>query len=395
MKGGGGKESGILTQSINEFPTSIPLPSPSPSRVIGASKSYLILNDWSGDTGMPEWGNIDEVVGGSGPCWRSRGFGFGGISLRGNGGGWLHSFSEGSKGMRSPAFEVFLLATLFGIEEGLGKQVGRNRMVRSIVDSGGSSLEAVQLVDTGVNVVNIFGCGGVARGDWDLDVPVEAARNRIVRLCGGDRFGNMPTVRSIYPSFLETLIFTVLLNGVVGFLLDGGAVEFGLGFFLLPLLLGNVFVFASDARKDTSLFNRCDILNFIGFSFSIGIPRSIETVFYSTCNSMERLYFMVVDAVNNLAGWLVGDKSWLRDGGALLQLDGNFSVVVKGIVNPLTDDVQRVGDFVLMEAILWHWGGRRRGYESPQDGESQCNSGRAMPEPHCKEFVGLRKSGKG
>lgn len=46
---------------------------------------------------------------------------------------------------------------------------------------------------------------------------------------------------------------------------------------------------------------------------------------------MERLYFKVVNAVNSLViGWLVGDKSWLRDCGILFQLEGNFSVVERG-----------------------------------------------------------------
>jgi len=86
-----------------------------------------------------------------------------------------------------------------------------------------------------------------------------------MRLCGGDRFRNMPTVRSIYPSFVGTLILatlqaalpvfaavlggvnvffdsgglllTVPLDMVSGFLLNGGVVEFGLSF--LSLLLGN------------------------------------------------------------------------------------------------------------------------------------------------------------
>ena len=76
-------------------------------------------------------------------------------------------------------------------------------------------------------------------------------------------FGNMPTVRSIYPSFLERLILcalsaglpalaavlegvnasyysgylllTILLNVVVGSLLDGRVVGFGSGFLLLVL----------------------------------------------------------------------------------------------------------------------------------------------------------------
>jgi len=99
---------------------------------------------------------------------------------------------------------------------------------------------------------------------------------------------------------------------------------------------------------------------------------------------------MVVNAVNNLfVRCLVGDKSWLRDCGALFQLDGNFSVVEKGMVYPLGDDLQREGVFVLMEAIVSNWKGRRRGYESPQDGEGDHNSGGAMSEPHRKEFVRL------
>jgi len=117
----------------------------------------------------------------------------------------------------------------------------------------------------GINVVGIFGRCGAVQGDWNLDVPVEAVRNRLMRLCGRDGSGSMPMVRSIYPSFLGMLILvtlldallifaavlggvnaffdsgglllTVLLDVVSGFLLIGGAVEFGLGF--LFLLLGD------------------------------------------------------------------------------------------------------------------------------------------------------------
>ena len=280
----------------------------------------------------------------------------------------------------------------------------------------------------GINthVMGIFGCCGVVRGDWDLDVPFEVVRDGLGRPCGGGRFRNMLTVRCIYPIFLETPILAlvllllpvfpgmieeasnifwesglhlaVLLNVVVGFHLEDGVVKFGLGFFLLLLKngrgglgwLSELFVFTSEARKDTSLFNRCDILGFIGFSFSLGILRCIVMVFDGTCNVMEGSYFMVVNVVNNIVvvGLLVGDKSWLRDCGTLLQLDGNFSIVEKGIANPL-DGAQRDGDSVRTEAILCDWEGRRRGYESPQDGEGQRNFGGARSELHRKGFIGL------
>ena len=197
------------------------------------------------------------------------------------------------------------------------------------------------------------------------------------------------------------MVLAVLLNVGVGFHLEDGVVKFGLGSFLLLLLengrgglgwLGELSVFTSEARKDISLFNRCDILGFIGFLFSLGILRCIVTVFDGTCNVMEGSYFMVVNVVNNIvAGLLVGDKSWLRDCGTLLQLDGNFSIVEKGIANPLGNDVQRVRT----EAILCDWVGRSRGYESPQDGEGQRNLGGARTELHRKGLVGLWNLGKG
>jgi len=105
---------------------------------------------------------------------------------------------------------------------------------------------------------------------------------------------------------------------------------------------------------------------------------------------MERLYFIVVNAFNNLViSWLVEDKSWLRDCGILFQLEGNFSVVEKGMVNPLADDLHREGSFVRTEAILCNWDGRGRGYRSPKDGEDQRNFGGAMSKLYRKGFVGL------
>lgn len=62
----------------------------------------------------------------------------------------------------------------------------------------------------GINVFGIFGRCGAVQGDWNLDVPVEAVRNRPMRLCGRDGSGSMPMVRSIYPSFLGMLILVTL-----------------------------------------------------------------------------------------------------------------------------------------------------------------------------------------
>ena len=82
---------------------------------------------------------------------------------------------------------------------------------------------------------------------------------------------------------------------------------------------------------------------------------------------------MVVNAVNSLViGWLVGDKSWLRDCGILFQLEGNFSVVKKGIVISLPDYLQREGAFVRMEAILCNWDGRGRSYRNPKMGRANA-----------------------
>jgi len=141
--------------------------------------------------------------------------------------------------MHSIAFEIFLRVLLLSIKEGRGGQVGRNRIVRSIVDSGGNSLEAVQLIGMGINVVDIFGCCGAVQGDWNLEVPVEAGRNRLLRLWGGGGFRNMPTVRSICPSFLGTLILATLPASlpVLTAVLGGVNVSFDSGGLLLTVLL--------------------------------------------------------------------------------------------------------------------------------------------------------------
>lgn len=82
-----------------------PLLSLSLSCVIKPSKSYLILNEWSGDTGIPCWGNIDGTGRENSFCWRSRGFSFGGTSLRGHGRSRLVSFNvRDSKAMISSLF---------------------------------------------------------------------------------------------------------------------------------------------------------------------------------------------------------------------------------------------------------------------------------------------------
>ena len=67
-----------------------------------------------------------------------------------------------------------------------------------------------------IHVVDIFGCCGVVRGDWDLDVSAEVVRDGLVRPCGGGRFRNMLTVRCIYPIFLETPILALLLPVFLG-----------------------------------------------------------------------------------------------------------------------------------------------------------------------------------